>query len=301
MSYAGAHLIVPGLREADLTDPVKSIEDAQRADPAVTVIDLEDGVGPDMKERARETTTDLLAEWAGDGRTYAVRINGLESSHAIRDIEALVDAPAPPSAVVLPEVRSGEDVRAVSQLFEAADAEMGILPLLERPRAIFNAQDIANASPRVEALVFGSVDFRRYMGMSTMDQTPDLSLPRYVVSMAASGADVAAIDTVYLHREDMEGLRREARDAKAVGFDGKLATDVTQVEPIAEAFAPSAEEVAHAERIVSAFEDAGDDTGLITVDGTTVDKPIVDEQRALLERAREAGFEVDDGLGLSDM
>jgi citrate lyase beta subunit len=293
MSLRGSYLIVPGLREHELEDPVKSLADATDADPGVTVIDLEDGVGPALKDVARETTVRAVEDWAGTDRDVVVRINGLETPHAFDDLEALRAASGSPEALLVPDVRSADDVRTVDAYLEATGQPMGIVPLIERPSALFDLFEIAHASERIAALVFGSVDFRRYMGMPTMDPDPDpdIALPRYVVSMAASAAGVPAIDTVYLHRDDLEGLRAQAEHARAIGFDGKLATSVEQIDVIEEAFAPTEAEIAHAERVVRAFEEAGSDTGLITVDGSTVDIPIVREQRALLERAAESSDE----------
>ena len=300
MLPGGSHLIVPGLRESDMTDPVKSIEDAARADSSGIVVDLEDGVAPAMKERARERTVEALAEWGETDRPVSVRMNGLETPHAFEDLAALHAAPSPPSAVVVPDVRGAADVRIVEAVLDAVDSPIGIVPLVERPGAVFDARAIAEASPRVAALAFGSVDFRRSLGMPTLDAGADVDLPRYVVSMAASAAGVPALDTVYLHREDLDGLRAETRRVRAMGFDGKFATGVEQVPVIEEAFTPSPEEVAHAERVVRAFREAGDDVGLIAVDGTTVDKPVVDEQTSLLARAKAAGLEVDPDLDLPD-
>lgn len=298
MLPGGSHLIVPGLRESDMTDPVKTIEDATRTEAGGVVVDLEDGVAPGMKDRARETTVEILSEWGETDRSVSVRINGLETPYAFEDLMALQAAPTPPSAVVIPDVRGAADVRVVETFLDATDSPIDIVPLVERPDAVFDARAIAGASPRVAALAFGSVDFRRYLGMPTLDPGADVDLPRYVVSMAASAAGVPALDTVYLHREDLEGLRAETRRVRAMGFDGKFATGVEQVPVIEDAFTPSSEEVAHAERVVRAFRDAGDDVGLIAVDGTTVDKPVVDEQTSLLARAKAAGLDVDPDLDL---
>lgn len=293
MSLRGSYLIVPGLRESDLEEPVKSLEDATETNQSVTVIDLEDGVGPASKSLARETTVQALEEWTGIDREVVVRINGLDTPYSFDDMEALRTASASPEALLVPDVQSASEIQTVDMYLEATDQGMGIVPLIERPSAIFNLFEIAHASDRIDAIVFGSVDFRRYMGMPTMARRPDIDLPRYFVSMAASAVGVPAIDTVYLHRDDLDGLRSQARSARSIGFDGKLATSVEQVPVIEEAFTPTEDEVAHAKRIVRMFEEAGTDTGLITVDGTTVDIPIVKEQKALLERAEKTGVTSD--------
>ncbi|WP_254525756.1 HpcH/HpaI aldolase/citrate lyase family protein [Natrinema caseinilyticum] len=287
MELRGSYHIVPGLRESALDDPVKSIEDATKANSSVTVIDLEDGVGPALKDVARDTTVQAIEEWGDLEKEIVIRINALNTPHSFKDLEAIRTASVSPRALLVPDIQSASDLQYIEKYLQATDQPMGIIPLIERPSAIFNLFEIAHASQRIEAIVFGSVDFRRYMGMPTMEQNPDIDLPRYVTSMAASAAGVPAIDTVYLHRSNLDGLRSQAENARAIGFDGKLATSVEQVPVIEETFAPTEEEIAYAERIVQAFEKAGDETGLITVDGTTVDIPIIREQRALLKRAKK--------------
>jgi len=187
----------------------------------VRIPDLEDGVGPSKKDVGRKTVVESLDSWIDDDDKTIVRINGLETSHCLEDLRALLNAPSPPDAVMVPEVKNGAELRNVAQFLDARNSSIGIVPLIERPTAVFNVHAIATADTRIKSLVFGDYDFRRYMGISTQEKHPETLLPRYLISMAASAAGVPAIDTVYLHRSDESGLRAEAKRALSMGFDGK--------------------------------------------------------------------------------
>ena len=117
------------------------------------------------------------------------------------------------------------------------------------------------------------------------------------VAMAAGAAGIAAYDTVVLDLDDEERLREEAVTARTLGYDGKAAVAPEQVEVINEVFTPSEEEVSRARRLIEAFESAGEGTGLVEFEGTLVDKPVVDQQRALLARARAVDGTTDADAG----
>lgn len=277
MSHEHTLLFVPG------SDP-DAIDAAVQSSADGIILDLEDTVGPENKARAREEVLSALSDWSAADPTPYVRINGLDTAHGIDDLETIVEHGAVPEGVLLPDVRGPTEVLTVADVLESADASIGIVPIIERPEALFAVDAIASAR-QVDALAFGSVDFQLNTGMSILDPDVELSLPRYLVSLAASAAGVEAYDTVFLDLTDDAGLREEARTARSMGYDGKMAIDASQLDPIAEAFAPSEDERERARRVVEAFEET--DEGVIFVEGTFVDKPVVDQQRHLLEDARE--------------
>jgi citrate lyase beta subunit len=167
----------------------------------------------------------------------------------------------------------------------------GVFPLIESPTGIFNALEIARASPRVTGLGFGTADFRLRMGMDALDRDPDLGLPRYTVAMAANAADLFPMDAPYMHRNDPEGLRADAERMRAVGYRGKFCSIPEQIEPINDVFTPSDAEIERAKRVLRAFDEA--EAGLIYVDDTSVDRPVVSQQRGVLRRAIEAGIDIE--------
>lgn len=269
-------MFVPG-------DDTDAIESAVESGADGVILDLEDTVSPADKATALDVTLETLSAWSAEEPTPFVRINGLDTARGVADLEAVVAADAAPKAVVVPDVRGRTDLRIVSDVLDDAGSSVGVVPIVERPDALFEVDAIATAD-RVYALAFGSVDFRLNAGMSTLDSGVDLTIPRYLVSMAASAAGVHAFDTVFLDRTDHDGLRAEARAARSMGYDGKMAIDETQVGPITDAFTPSDDELDRARRLVDEFESS--DEGVVYFEGTFVDKPVVDQQRELLELGR---------------
>lgn len=277
MVHERSLLFVPG-SDAD------AIESAVESGADGVIVDLEDTVSPANKATARDVTLEALSAWSSDDPTPFVRINGLDTTAGVADLEAVVAADASPEAVVVPDVRGRTDVLTVADLLDDAESSVGVVPIIERPDALFEADAIATAR-RVDALAFGSVDFQLNAGISIFDPDADLSLPRRLVSLAASAAGVGAFDTVFLDRSDPEGLREEARAARSMGYDGKMAIHEDQIDPITEAFTPSDDELDRARRLVEEFE--ATDEGVAYFEGTFVDKPVVNQQRELLERGRQ--------------
>ena len=274
MSHERSILFVPG-------SDAEAVDAARSSDADGLILDLEDTVSPANKAAAREVTLDALSTWSSDDPTPFVRVNGLDTTEGVADLEAVVGADAAPEAVFLPDVRGPTDVRIVADRLDDAGSDLGVVPIVERPDALFAVDAIA-AADRTSALAFGSVDFRLNAGMSILDDDVDVTIPKYLVSMAASAAGVRAFDTVYLDRSDPDGLREAAREARAMGFDAKMAIHEDQLDPIAESFAPSEAERDRAHRLVEQFE--ATDEGVVYFEGTFVDKPVVDQQRELLER-----------------
>jgi len=281
MQHVRSLLFVPGDDEDRLADARASAADG-------LILDLEDTVGPAAKDRARADTVETVRRW-DDGKRCLVRLNGLDTPHGIEDVEAFVRADVQPDAVLVPDVRDGTELEIVADAFETGGFDVPLVGLVERPEAVLSAHRIARSTPRLTALAFGSIDFQTNTGMSVLDPGTDVYPPTYVVSMAASAAGLAAYDTVVLDLDDETRLREEADTARMLGYNGKAAVAPEQVEVINEAFTPSEAEVSRARRLVEAFETAGEGVGLIEFEGTLVDKPVVDQQRDLLARARAVG------------
>jgi len=267
-----------------------AVATARGTDADALILDLEDGVGTEGKADARRVTRAVLADADEGDATHIVRINGLETEWGAADLDALIDAERPPDAVMLPNVRGAADVERVADRLANVEAVGGVVPLIERPEAVFAAEAIATASPGVVAVAFGHGDFEYHLGTLAAAAETDLSLPRMRVSMAASIAGVPAIDTPHVARDDIEGLRRSATEAKRLGFDGKMTFLHDQIGAINETFSPSPEAVEQSRRVVAAFEATDDEEGVSYVDGEFVDKPVVDAHRERLDRAEKRGM-----------
>jgi citrate lyase beta subunit len=270
-------LFVPG------SDPDR-IETAASSTADVVVVDLEDGVSDAHKDIARENAIDSLTEWDTE-KPLGIRINGIDTPRGIDDIRHVLDAGREPAFLAVPDVHGRSDVRIVAETLDGTDIQL--LPLIETPSAVFRVEDIAHATPRIYGLLFAAIDFQMNMGMDVLGDA-DLSLPQYLVSMAASSAGVPAFDKPLLVDGDEE-LAAEISRARGLGYDGKLAVTVEQAAAINDGFLPSEEELLEARRVVEAFD--ASDRGLVEIDGVFVDKPAVEQLRNRIELAETAAEE----------
>lgn len=280
MRLERSYMFVPGTDRERAVDALESVAD-------VVILDLEDTVDAGSKQRARRQVQDTLADVGDVDARRAVRVNGLDTEHGIDDVRAVATADVVPDLLLVPDVRDASEVGIVDEVLDDYGVDAGIHPLIEKPSALFDAQNVAAVSERIHGLMFAAIDFQANMGIPILDET-DFSVPRFLLSMAANGAGVRAVDKPNLAAvDDPERTRSEARAARAVGFDGKAAMTTDQAAIINDVFTPSEEELERAERFIDAFEAA--DGGLATIDGVAVDRPVVEQLRETVERARQAG------------
>ena len=267
------------------------------------LLDLEDAVAPDGKETAREATRTFLDERGGEhkdghasGRNDAatattpaigVRINALaRGGHDDLDALAVLADGSAPEFVVLPKVTARTEVEALA----AALRERGLTPAvratIESPLGLHNAVEIATA-PVVRGLGFGGEDYAAEVGATRTRAGGELLYARQKVVAAAGVGTIPAMDTVYTALDDPDGLRQDAETARDFGFEGKTAIHPAQVPIINDAFTPSQETAAAAERVVDEFESI--ERGVVAVNGRMIDEPLYRRALATLERARVAG------------
>jgi citrate lyase subunit beta/citryl-CoA lyase len=277
-------LFVPG-------NQPKMLEKVLGLSPDAYVPDLEDSVPLDEKENARAVTADLLPRLAAAGPLVIPRVNALDTGLIDDDLAAVVGPHI--FAVSVGKVKSAADVQRISDALRSLERKTGLedgrvklVLWLETAQAIVNAYQVCAASPRVVAVAFGAEDFTNDMGIERTRGNSEIEYPRRVVTVAARAADVLALDTPYFAFRDPDGLRDEAREARGFGFTGKFAIHPAQIEIIREAFSPSDEEVAHARRVVAAFEEAEKaGRGSTSLDGEVIDLPVVRRARGLLAMA----------------
>jgi citrate lyase subunit beta/citryl-CoA lyase len=250
---------------------------AQKAttlDAAEVILDLEDAVPDDLaeKERARGLLVESLRELDFGGRTVAVRINGVRSSHAVRDVLALVPAVADRiSCLVVPKVSSAAQVNFIDHLLSALEAEgpvsrpLGIELQIEDPRGLESVAEIAAASPRTEALIFGPGDFAAAMGMPQLTIGQETAAypgdiwhyALFRIAVAAKAHGLQAIDGPCSDIADSALLERSSQRAAQLGYDGKWVIHPSQLEAVNRAFTPDAEQIRRAEQILAALNDRG--------------------------------------------
>jgi citrate lyase subunit beta/citryl-CoA lyase len=249
----------------------------------VVVFDLEDGVGPDAKEAARENVRTLLDEVETDSEV-CVRVNGRRDLWE-RDL-VVTFADAVPDAVMVPKAAGVGDVTTLAEALEDAAERRPLLAVVESAVGVLEAQSIAAAGP-TDALIFGAEDLAGDVGSDPAELGGVTTYAREHVLLAARAGGVDAIDTVYPAYDDYEGLGEAARRAVVLGYDGKLDIHPRQVPVIHEAFVPKPERVEWARRVLAASEDA--DGGVSVVDGEMIDAPQVSQAERILERAEDEG------------
>jgi citrate lyase subunit beta/citryl-CoA lyase len=258
-------------------------------------LDLEDAVDESRKDEARaEVARFLRALPAGRTKTIIVRVNGIDTPHFGKDIEAIAGPGL--DLVNLPMTGSADDVRFASAVMERVEKEegvakpAGILANIETPGAFRRAAEIALADPRVKGLQLGFGDLLEPYGIERYDPRVVLHF-QLGVKIAAAEAGVFAFDSAMADVKNVEFLRQEAITARKLGFLGKSAIHPSQVAIINEVFRPTEAEIAHSLKVVaSAREAAAKGVGAWTVDGKMIDAPFVARAEAILASARRLGL-----------
>ena len=252
----------------------------------IVCVELEDGIAPHDKDEAREKTLALFAEpQANDGVERIVRINCLRSVVGLDDVKAILATETPPPALMLPKVVSPDEVDRLNELLTERGRVTRLHIIIEMNAGLEAVFDIARSSSRIDALFFGGVDMAA--DLRCKNAWEPLLYARSRVVHAAASVGVDAVDVPYLDLEDLEGMKIQARQARDLGFSGKGAIHPKQIADLNEVFTPSAEEVARARKVVTAFEEAN--TGLVVVDGKLIEKPVVREMQRILSVADRAG------------
>ena len=251
----------------------------------IVCVELEDGVAPHDKDEAREKTMALFAELqADDGVERIVRINCLRSAVGLDDVQAILATDTPPPALMLPKVVSPDEIVWLDDLLTERGHDTRLHIIIEMNAGLEAVFDIARASSRIDALFFGGVDMSA--DLRCKNAWEPLLYARSRVVHAAASVGIDAIDVPYLDLDDLEGMKAQAQLAKELGFSGKGAVHPKQISALNEVFTPSPEEVAKAQKILAAFEEAN--TGLVVVDGKLIEKPVVREMQRIASVAKRA-------------
>ena len=275
---------------------------APELDADEVFLDLEDAVAASEKENARGLVIRALQDRDFGAKTVVVRVNGTDTPHYYRDLIAVVEqAGNRLDAIMLPKVRTPGDVEMTAKLLTqielANDLEpgrIGIEAQIEDATGLLACEQIAAASPRMEALIFGPGDYSAAVGIpvTTIGGAPE-GYPgdhlNYVFSrlvVAARAAGIQAIDGPYAAFDDDEGLRARARLARALGMDGKWTIHPRQIATVNEVFTPAREEWERAEALLAAYREATDTgRGAAMFEGEMIDEA----NRRMAERLAEAG------------
>jgi citrate lyase subunit beta / citryl-CoA lyase len=271
--------------------PVTDLRKVQKAfasDTDCVLLDLEDAVALSEKENARRLALEILRE--PHEKPVFVRVNGIDTPFLFRDLTTLI--PGVPAGIMLPKAESPDQIRKVDWVIGQLERESGIpegqvrlIPLVESGGGVIRAAEIAGASRRTRCLAFGAIDYTLDIGTNLSDDGAEIFYARtHLVAASRAGECGAPVDTVYPNFRDAEGLRRECRLARKLGFQGKMVIHPDQIGVVHEVFSPTAEEIAYASRIVEVFGKAEmEGVASVNLDGKMIDYPVFNRARNLLE------------------
>lgn len=247
----------------------RALEKARGLPADVLILDLEDAVAPEVKLAAREQALAALGDGGFCARELVVRVNGLDTEWGAADVAALL--PACPAALLLPKVDSVAMVQRAAALL-ADQPQVALWAMIETPAAMLRLDAIASSGGPLRCLVAGTNDLIKESGIEVdVDRVP-LQPGLFLLVMAARAHGLAVLDGVYNELDDVDGLTRQCRQARAFGFDGKTLIHPAQIEPCHAAFAPDAAAITAAQRVVAAFADpANAGRGALRVDGRMVE------------------------------
>ena len=261
----------------------RALEKARSLPADALIFDLEDAVAPDAKDAAR-TNVVLAAESKAYGkREIVIRCNGIATPWGEPDIAAIAKSGA--DALLVPKVESAAEVTHVVSLLDTAGAppSLAVWAMMETPKGMLRAEEIAGSHPRLALFVMGTNDLVKDMRAQHTPTRLPLITALGIGMLAARAHGLAILDGVYNDIKDVEGFRAVCRQGVEMGFDGKTLIHPSQIEPCNEIFAPSAEELAMAGKIVAAFRQAqAEGKGVVTVDGRMIENLHVEQaERAL--------------------
>ncbi|WP_367435235.1 HpcH/HpaI aldolase/citrate lyase family protein [Streptomyces celluloflavus] len=256
------------------------LEAALRAEPDVALLDLEDSVPPYGKDTARTAAVAHLGAAPVHGATMlGLRVNAPGTVHGLKDLVAVADAGLRDAVLLVPKVESARELELVAQVLKETATGVRVCALIETPRALLRLDDIF-VSPVLGGVVFGAADYAAATGCRRTSSS--LWWARSSIAAAAAAHGIPSIDSPYFDLGNPEGLRRDAQEARDLGFTGKGAVHPDQLPLIRSAFRPTDEEVAQARAVVSAADRARGQ--MVRAGGQMVGPPLVAAARAVLNR-----------------
>jgi citrate lyase subunit beta/citryl-CoA lyase len=279
--------------------------------PADQVLfDLEDATAPSEKAAARGIVVQSLRsyDYASGGRVVSVRVNGVDTAWCYRDIVDVVEAVGDRlDSVILPKAEQPADIEFVDRLLWQIETSrgwprggIGLEVLIESAEGLQGVDEIARASRRLQALLFGPGDLSASLGLGqltigTLEGQYQGDLWHYAqmrLLVAARANGLLALDGPYAVIGDQDGLLRSARRAAALGYDGKWVIHPSQIEPVTQAFSPDPASLRRAQGILTAYRQAADaeGRGAVRFEGEMIDEANRKMAEAVVARARWLGL-----------
>lgn len=264
----------------------RALEKGRGLDADALILDLEDAVAPEAKQIAREQVVAAVKEGGYGHREILVRVNSLATPWGYDDLVAAAQSGA--DAVLLPKVDSADMVRQAEAVIDAAGAPegMAIWCMMETPRGMLRAEEIADASSRLGGFVMGTSDLTKDLHARHTAMRLPMITSLGICLLAARAAGIAILDGVYLDLSDADACMDSCVQGAELGFDGKTLIHPKQLAPANEAFAPSDAEVDFSRRIIDAHAAAAaEGKGVLVVDGKLIENLHVENAKRLVALA----------------
>jgi citrate lyase subunit beta/citryl-CoA lyase len=279
-------MFVPGANAAMLRDAPLYGADS-------LMFDLEDAVSLKEKDTARLLVYHALTTFDYSAVETVVRINGLDTVGR-QDIEAMVLAGV--NVIRLPKTETAQDIIDVAavitemeQKYEIESGKTRMMAAIESAEGVLNAREIAKASNRLVGIALGAEDYVTNMKTHRYPDGQELFFARSFILHAARAAGIAAIDTVYSDVDNIEGFLAEVELIKQLGFDGKSVINPRQIPLVNKVYEPTDKEIQQAKEVIWGIREAeAKGSGVISVNGKMVDKPIVERAQRVIALAKAA-------------
>jgi len=270
------------------------IKDAYIFNCDCIMFDLEDSVSYAEKDAARSLVFHALTTIDYGDKELVVRVNALNTSIGIDDLEAMVRAHI--DVIRLPKTETAEDIVFCEEQIERIEKTAGIpvgttkmMAAIESAEGVLNAPAIAKASKRLIGIALGAEDYVTDLKTNRSPEGIELLFARCMILQAARSAGISALDTVFSDVNDEEGLIAEAKHIKQLGFDGKSVINPRQIQPIIDIFTPTLKEIQKAKAVMEAIAEANRrGSGVIALNGKMIDRPIVLRAERVISLAKAA-------------
>ncbi len=276
-------LFVPGLRPDRFAKALDSGAD-------IVCVDMEDAVARGRKDEGRALTLPLFGKNTHPHVEQMARINGLSTPDGLKDLTAIIECETPPPAIMIPKIKSAEEVQLIETLLSAGPARnIRFCVIIETNQGLERALEITQSSSRIDSVILGAVDMSADLRCEKSWEPLLYTRSRLVHAAASAGIDL--LDVPFLNLDDPEGLREEAMACARLGFTGKASIHPNQIAIIHDAFTPDEKTIAKARKVCAAFE--RDKTGLVVVDGELIELPVVRSMYRVLAIAERIGTRVE--------
>lgn len=260
------------------------------------IFDLEDAVSPQEKDAARILVRNTMRYMNFNGCEVIVRINSIDTDYWMEDIDVIIHEK--PSLILLPKTCMPEDVLKVDEYMSQVEKKygiesgaVGIMPLIETALGVENSYRIASCSGRVKALFLGAEDLTADLQCKRTREGKEIEYARTRLVVAARAAGVDVYDTPFTDVNDDEGIAKDARIAKNLGFTGKAAISPRHIDVINEMFSPTSAEIDYAYEVIDAIRLAKEmGKGAVSLRGKMIDAPIVARAERTISMAEALGM-----------